>query len=613
MRSKTRATSRADATDGKEGSEPGHQNAVDLHVLFVEDEQADIDLALAELRRDGLRVASVAASTEAELRQQLSAFEPDIVLCDYNVPGFSGPRAMEILRTLRPSTPILMITGAITEDTAVECLKLGATDYLLKSSLRRLAPAVRRAVGERRERLALENRIEQLAHYDTLTGLPNLSQLDRLATRALEHSTASGRHFAVVSLNLDKFRFVSEAVGRSNADLILKQTAELLSAECGDRNAVARVASDEFLLVLTDVGDPLEAGVLVHGLLAAVAAPRHVNGREVQVTASAGIALFPDDGATFEALIGSADTAMHESKALGPGRFQFHSSDRVRHAQERRRLEADLRTAIRRAQMRLHFQPQFDVRTGQVCGVEALTRWYREDGSSISPATFIPLAEQSGLIEALGEWALQAGCGVAAHWKGHDGVAPTVSVNVSIQQISERFTSVLAEAIRLTGLPAGRLELEITESVLISNPSQVLDCLAEWKRLGVRVAVDDFGTGYSSLSYLSRLPVDRLKIDKSLVQGMMVEPKDSAIVRAVISLGRELGFTVIAEGVETEEQLAALEALGCEQAQGFLFAAPADAPNAEALMNRRWGARLLPPDHRLSKSAARGSNVRTQH
>jgi diguanylate cyclase (GGDEF)-like protein len=612
VRSKKKAAHRVEATDGERGSEHGPGNAAELRVLFVEDQQADIDLALAELRRDGLKIASVAASSEAELRRQLCTFEPDIVLCDYNMPGFSGPHAMEIVRRLRPSTPILMITGSISEDVAVECLKLGATDYLLKSSLRRLAPAVRRAVGEHRERLALESRIERLAHYDTLTGLPNLTQLGRLVTRAIERS-ASGRRFAVVSLNLDRFRFASEVVGRNGADLILKQTAELLQAECRDRDAIARVASDEFLLVLTDIDDVFEVGVLVHGLLAAVAKPRRVSGREIQVTASAGIALFPDDGATFEALIGSADAAMHESKAGGPGRFQFHSSDRVRHAQERRRLEADLRTAIRREEMSLHFQPQFDIRTGQVCGVEALTRWYREDGSTVSPATFIPLAEQSGLIDALGEWALHAGCGAAVLWKGSGGATPTLSVNVSSQQISDRFTAVIADAMRLSGLPAERLELEITESVLISNPTQVLDCLAAWKRLGVRVAVDDFGTGYSSLSYLSRLPVDRLKIDKSLVHGMMVEPKDSAIVRAVISLGRELGFTVIAEGVETEAQLAALDALGCEQAQGFLLAAPAAASDAEALMTRRWGARHLPVEHPLSKSTSRGSNVHVQH
>jgi diguanylate cyclase len=219
-----------------------------------------------------------------------------------------------------------------------------------------------------------------------------------------------------------------------------------------------------------------------------------------------------------------------------------------------------------------------------------LTRWFRAGDAPVSPAMFIPLAEQAGLIDALGAWALRSGCEVATRWSCEQQ-PPTVCVNVSTQQISEPFTSVIARTLETTGLPAERLELEITESVLISNPDVVLECLAQWKRLGVRVAVDDFGTGYSSLSYLSRLPVDRLKVDKSLVQGMMGEPKDAAIVRAVLSLSRELGFTVIAEGVETEAQLAMLEDLGCEQAQGFLLAAPAGAAEVGAMMNSRWGMR----------------------
>jgi diguanylate cyclase (GGDEF)-like protein len=569
----------------------GREELNGLRILFVDDEPADIALACIELERSGLEFCKRTASTERELRRELASFEPDIVLCDYNIPGFSGTRAMEVVRNMRPSTPILMITGSITEDTAIDCLRLGATDYLLKSSLRRLSPAVRRAVADQRERKEFESRIQRLAHYDSLTGLPNLVHVEGVARRAIERGRKTGRYMAIVALNLDKFRFVGETIGRRPADGILKQVAAQLSAQCRDRDAIARVGSDEFVLALTDIGDALEAGVLVQGLLAAVAKPRRFEGRELNITASAGVALYPLDGTSFETLICDADTAMHESKSIGPGRFQFHSSDLVRHAQERRRLEASLRSAIEREEMELHFQPQYDIRSGQVCGVEALTRWFRAGGSPVSPAMFIPLAEQSGLIDALGAWALRSGCEAAMRWKSDHEPPPTVCVNVSTQQINEPFTAVIERALEATGLPAERLELEITESVLISNADVVLECLAQWKRLGVRVAVDDFGTGYSSLSYLSRLPVDRLKVDKSLVQGMMGEPKDAAIVRAVLSLSRELGFTVIAEGVETEAQLAMLADLGCQQAQGYLLAAPAEAAEVSAMMHSRWGMR----------------------
>jgi diguanylate cyclase (GGDEF)-like protein len=576
----------------------GGEGLNELRILFVDDEPADVALACIELERSGLEFCSRRASSERELKRELASFEPDIVLCDYNIPGFSGPRAMEVVRNMRPSTPILMITGSVSEDTAIDCLRLGATDYLLKSSLRRLSPAVRRAVADQRERKEFESRIQRLAHYDSLTGLPNLVHVEGVARRAIDRARRTGRYMAVVALNLDKFRFVGETIGRRPADGVLKQIAAQLSAQCRDRDAIARVGPDEFLLALTDIGDALEAGVLVQGLLAAVAKPREFKGRELNITASAGVALYPLDGTSFETLICEADTAMHESKSMGPGRFQFHSSDLVRHAQERRRLEASLRSAIEREEMLLHFQPQFDIRSGQMCGVEALTRWFPPGDAPVAPAMFIPLAEQAGLIDALGAWALRSGCEAAMRWNNGREPSPTVCINVSTQQINEPFTSVIARALETTGLPAERLELEITESVLISNTDVVLECLAQWKRLGVRVAVDDFGTGYSSLSYLSRLPVDRLKVDKSLVQGMMGEPKEAAIVRAVLSLSRELGFTVIAEGVETEAQLAMLQELGCEQAQGYLLGAPAEADTVGAMMNGRWGLRHGEPGSR---------------
>jgi diguanylate cyclase (GGDEF)-like protein len=562
-----------------------------LRILFVDDEVPAVMLACRELERDALTFSHRIVSSESELRGELADFDPDVVLCDYMIPGFSGLHALEVVRQLKPATPVLMISGSIAEDTAIECLKQGATDYLLKSSLRRLGPAVRRAVADARQRQILEERIERLAHYDTLTGLPNLTHVNVLVCDAIRRARDGAQLMALVILNLDRFRFVDEELGRNLADDVLREIGGALRNKSRALDVVARVGSDEFMLALSGLRDARDAATVVQSLLATVAMPRSIASHELQITASAGIALCPNDGQEFEILLRKATEAMHEAKATTRGGLQFHSSEVVRHAHERRQLETGLRHAIQRNELTLHFQPQFDIRSGRVCGVEALARWFRRDGGEIAPSVFIPVAERSGLIGQLGAWALRAGCGAAAHWESSGAPLATMCINVSTQQISESFTAEIEHALATSGLPAERLELEITESVLIGDADRALDCLAQWKRLGVRIAVDDFGTGYSSLSYLSRLPIDRLKMDRSLIHGMTMKPKDAAIVRAVISLGRELGFTVLAEGVETEEQLDMLAILGCQQAQGYLLTPPASVTQVPSLMGQRWGAR----------------------
>ena len=562
-----------------------------LRVLFVDDDAAAVQLARRELERDELLFTYSICDNEAALRRELHEFKPDIVLCDYTIPGFSGLHALSITRQLQPATPVLMMSGSIAEETAIECLKLGATDYLLKSSLRRLGPAVRRAVAEARQRQVFEERIERLSHYDTVTGLPNLAHVNELVCASIQRAAASANLMALVILNLDRFRFVDEDLGRNLANEVLRAIGAALREKSREHDSVARIGPDEFMIVLSDVRDARHAGTLVQGLLNTVAMPRKIAAHELQMTASAGIALYPNDGADFESLLHKATEAMHEAKATTHGGLQFHSSEVVRHAHLRRQIETGLRYALQRNELSLHYQPQYEIRTGRACGVEALARWFRADGQTISPALFIPVAERSGLIGDLGNWALRAGCKAAASWIGTAPAAPTMSVNVSTQQICESFTRQIEDALEVSGLPAERLELEITESVLIGDADHALDCLARWKGLGVRIAVDDFGTGYSNLSYLSRLPIDRLKMDRSLIHGMTMKSKEAAIVRAVISLGRELGFTVLAEGVETEEQFAMLAQLGCDQAQGYLLTPPTSASEASALMGKRWGAR----------------------
>ena len=254
-------------------------------------------------------------------------------------------------------------------------------------------------------------------------------------------------------------------------------------------------------------------------------------------------------------------------------------------------LATDLRNAIEHSELTVHYQPQYAIRNGHHCGVEALARWFRPDGESIAPIVFVRLAERTGLISALGAWVLQEACSTVATWNRPSEKPPIVCVNVSPHQICRAFSTDISRTLERTGFPASQLELEITESILIEDPAFALECLTQWKQLGVRIALDDFGTGYSSLSYLSRLPVDRLKVDKSLIHRMVSDAKTAAIVRAVVSLGKDLGFAVLAEGVETEDQLQMLTDMGCMQVQGYLFSPPVCGSEARSLLRKSWGAR----------------------
>jgi EAL domain-containing protein (putative c-di-GMP-specific phosphodiesterase class I) len=292
------------------------------------------------------------------------------------------------------------------------------------------------------------------------------------------------------------------------------------------------------------------------------------------------------------------------ARGPAPSRYESRLHDR---RGKRLTLSVRLRNAIETDQLSLQYQPQYQLRDGHHCGVEALARWFLPNGAAIPPATFIPAAEKSSLITALGAWVLQEACTTVAAWNRCGGILPVLCVNVSTRQITADFYAVLARTLERTGFPAHQLELEITEGILIDKPELALNCLTQWKRLGVRIALDDFGTGYSSLSYLSRMPVDRVKVDKSLIHRMISDPKTAAIVRAVISLGVDLGFEVLAEGVESEDQLAMLSGMGCQQVQGYLLALPECAEKAKALLASDWGGRPMARSRLEMRSDNRGS------
>jgi len=422
----------------------------------------------------------------------------------------------------------------------------------------------------------------------TLTGLSDFSH--SLSAFTESAGMDGGVFLAVGTVILDDYQIIADGLGGLLSDSLLTQVGAIVTAAVGPKDIVARTGADEFLVILTGLKNRTAAGRLLHRVLKSIAAPRILEGSQLQITASGGIAIYPDDGADLESLYGRASTAVHESRRRGRGQWRFYTHSSGRRAQQQLRLESGLRCALQNNELSVAYQPQYDIRSGSSCGIEALARWRRADGEVVAPSVFVPLAERMNLIASLGAAVLLEACGTVAGWS----TAPTdefiLAVNVSMRQMDTEFCAMVCRILDSTGFPASRLELELTESVLMNDAQRVLTRLARLRRLGIRIAMDDFGAGYSSLSYLSRLPVDRLKIDRSLVHGLSSETKNIAIVQAVIDLGRKFGFTVLAEGVETECELTTLRQLGCQQAQGFLFSKPVRAATARRLAGRNWGA-----------------------
>jgi diguanylate cyclase (GGDEF)-like protein/PAS domain S-box-containing protein len=437
------------------------------------------------------------------------------------------------------------------------------------------------------DRMSSEALIHRLSHYDTLTGLPNLAHMATLFASAV--SGTRSVLLAVAIININEFRLVDEVLGRLSSDVLLQQVGATLQVTAGPRNSVARVGPDEFMILVTDINTRAAVGRLMKRILAAIAAPRNSHGQDLQFTASGGVALYPGDGDGLRSLHNKASSAMHESKNSGPGQWRFHRRCFQRKAADRLSLETGLRNAIRNGELSVAFQTQYNIQDGLACGVEALARWRRSDGESVAPAVFVPLAESMKLIGALGAWVLQNACSTVAGWDCPAESKSVVCVNISTQQIDAELFPLVSRVLESSGLQPSRLELEITESILMIDGPKVLNQLDRLRQLGVRIAMDDFGAGFSSLGYLSRLPVDRLKIDRSLVHGLAPGARAADIVRAVIDLGNKFGFMVLAEGVETEDELELLGKLGCRQAQGFLLSRPVRASLARRLLNTRWG------------------------
>jgi diguanylate cyclase (GGDEF)-like protein len=429
--------------------------------------------------------------------------------------------------------------------------------------------------------------IRYLAHHDGLTGLPNRILLNERIAHALEAARRSGAGIAVLCVDLDRFKFVNDLLGHDGGDRLLIEAAERLRGNVRGSDTVARLGGDEFAVVQTLKHNPrTEAENLAKRIVRHFAMPFEVQGNQIECGASIGVAIYPDDGSTGAVLLKNADTALYRAKQDGRGRYCLFEPEMDLRMQQRRALEQDLRHAIERGEMQLHYQPLFDCSSGQLDGFEALLRWTHPKHGPIPPDKFIPLAEECGLISSIGTWVLKTACAEAVSWQQ----ALRVAVNMSPAQFRQGdLPAIVAEILGSTGLSPHRLELEVTEGLLISDSEGALKILQALKDLGVRISLDDFGTGYSSLSYLLRFPFDKLKIDKSFVQALGTDTGATSIVAAILALGQSLNLSITAEGVETEQQLRMLQEQCCDQVQGFLLGKPITPNLLFTIVNARAG------------------------
>jgi diguanylate cyclase (GGDEF)-like protein/PAS domain S-box-containing protein len=690
-----------------------------LRVLIVEDNEQDAQLLLLQLRRNGYEPVAQRVQTEGEMERALDDQPWDVIIADYSLPTFSAVAALELFRRRGLDIPFLILSGTIGEETAVEAMRAGAHDYIMKGSSARLVPAIERELREAVERanrrraeealrdnerrfrsliehssdiitvldpdgrilyespsverllghtageligtsldehvhpedrhalvsaiassrgagvagavaaefrmrerggewrsleasisnlldhaevggIVLNSRditarkqdeatIRYLAYYDALTSLPNRVLFDDRLAQALAHSRRRGaRGLALVILDLDRFKTINDTLGHGAGDELLRSAASRLTSVLREEDTVARLGGDEFLFLLPEIDDVEDAARVARKILAALSNPFLIQGHELHVTGSLGISMFPFDGSDAETLLRNADTALYRAKEQGGNRSQLYAPAMNAIAFQRLVLENSLRHAVEREELTVHYQPLVSLETGAIVGVEALIRWRHPELGLIPPGEFIPLAEETGLIVQLTHWILAKSCAQMKAWLDAGLEVQTVSVNVSARRFNAAdLPATVAEALAAADLDGRHLCLELTESVMMENAEETIATLAELKKQRVKISIDDFGTGYSSLSYLKRLPIDTLKIDQSFVRNMPADADDAAIAMLIISMAHNLNLSVVAEGVETEEQMESLRSQKCDVMQGYLVSRPLPAAEMTAMLTSR--------------------------
>lgn len=564
-----------------------------LRVLFVEDSEDDMELMLATLHQTYGEIRHQRVDSAASMRAVLGLEKWDVIVCDHNLPDLDAHSALRIVQEKNMDIPFIIVSGLIEEDEAVTAMLAGAADTLGKNSLARLVPAVER---EMKKSFAIQDlklaheHINRIAYYDQLTGLPNREFLMRKVNWLLGRFPAP-RQFALLAININRFLQIPRTLGIDAANRTLQLVGARIKESIGDAGFVARLGGDRFAVLLPHDTQKEVLLQRISRMNEMSSEVLNIDGQELFLSCSLGVSVYPEDGRDFNELFINAETAMNRVRSENGRNYQFFDPGMNASGQEQLVLEHALHRAIKHEEFLLHYQPQFDLRSGRMIGVEALLRWQSPEGGLVSPDKFIPLLEETGLIIPVGEWVLKKACEQNRAWQ-MAGLQPIqMAVNLSTIQFQQTdLIAMVRRVLHQTGLEARYLELEITENIAMHNEEAIIATLSELRDMGISLAIDDFGTGYSSLSYLNRFPVHRLKIDRSFVKDISSGTSDGSIVKAIVSLARNLGLDVIAEGVETEIQSNFLCSLGCAKVQGFLFSPPVPEAKIEGLFGNPFGA-----------------------
>src|SRR6185295_11168900 len=568
------------------------------NVLIIDDDEQIRDLLVAILG-NSCSCSSVVSAEEGLTKLSEEAF--DLVISDIDMAGISGIELIPKLHSISPGTVVVMISGHQDIETAIEAMRVGAFDYITKPlDIRHVDAAVQRALDHRsliREKEQYREQLEQLleertaevdflAYYDTITQLPNRALFEDRLAQAIAMAKSSGQTLGVLFISLDQFKKVNDTLGHGPGDILLREFAERLKSCIAQTDTIARFGSDEFALLRTQIEGADDVIETIGSLSQVLKFGFELDGQELFATASVGISLFPFDGNDGQTLLKNAGAALYKAKRSGGANYQFYTADIHDRASRRLSLETTLRRAVQNKEFLLHYQPKVSVDALEITGVEALIRWHHPQLGLISPAEFIPLAEDTGLIIPIGQWVLKEACLQNKRWQNQGFARIRMAVNISARQLHDQaFADTVIRILRETNLEPEYLELELTESSIMQNVELAANVLSRLKSMGIYCSIDDFGTGFSSLASLKRLPINALKIDKSFVSEAPSEPDDAALVMAIVTLAHNLRLKVIAEGVETEEQLRLLHLLRCDEIQGGLFSKPLPADALESLLD----------------------------